>query len=680
MTPPDYPLNRTYRRPPHRGDPLKSILLITAGILLVVTAALGGYRLLAKHSQTQPTRPDNPTSLVGDPSAQSTTTEGKSGTPTMPGSSSGLSSSGGTTKDSATATPTVSTTTSHSTTTATSPVSTTTTPASTAPTPAAVVGQNPLLLPRRNFPALPAAAAAAGQSPAEMKLTGAIIGDNSKVLNASDRGTTVTLTDPLDYQAIDGVLTFRGNNLRSAAAYGTTPLSHQTMTQIWRKGIGSVPANAFDGNWTGTGWTGQPLLVRWSPEVRRIMNLVPEKKAKENLVEVIYATMDGNIYFLDLDDGAPTRSPINIGKMPIKGTPAVDPRGWPILYVGQGDYEKGGQRVGGFRIFSLIDQKMLFFKNGTDPAALRKDWGNCDSSPIIDGASDTLIYPNENGMIYTVRLNTRFDPTAGTLSIDPRLTSFQYSVPQMPQQGIESSIAVYGKYGWYTDNSGQLICLDLNTLQPVWVQKLPDDSDVTPVLERQADGQLALYTATEVDWQQDVIGIYKGKAYTSRFDALTGKLIWQVSFDCYTKNAKNVGDDINGGALGTPVVGKKDLADLVVFSYCMTNGVYSGNSVVAYNKADGRLVWEYKMRNYTWSSPVDIYDENGKGYIVIPEGNHLASNLHLIDGRTGKEVKIIPLTAANGNTIGNIESSAAIFGDKLVVGSRGNWIVAVQFR
>ena len=46
-------------------------------------------------------------------------------------------------------------------------------------------------------------------------------------------------------------------------------------------------------------WTGQPLLVQWDDNVRNIMNINPEKKSKRDLVEVIYATLDGHIYFLD---------------------------------------------------------------------------------------------------------------------------------------------------------------------------------------------------------------------------------------------------------------------------------------------------------------------------------------------------------------------------------------------
>jgi hypothetical protein len=78
------------------------------------------------------------------------------------------------------------------------------------------------------------------------------------------------------------------------------------------------------------------------------------KKSKEQSQRSYYATLDGNIYFLDLDDGKATRPLINVG-YPHKGSVTVDPRGYPLLYAGQGIDEKAGKRVPiGYRIFSLL--------------------------------------------------------------------------------------------------------------------------------------------------------------------------------------------------------------------------------------------------------------------------------------------------------------------------------------
>jgi hypothetical protein len=534
---------------------------------------------------------------------------------------------------------------------------------------------NPQLLPEIQLAEQSIGTLADGVSPSQRKITSTIFDDAYNTISSFARSNPIYMLNPLNYNQIPGVLTFRGNNFRNAAAFGLASLTEKTFAQVWQQSVGSLKSSSWDFWWTGTGWTGQPLLVQWDDDVRQLMNINAEKKAKQDLVEVIYATMDGRIYFFDLDDGQPTRDPIKVGA-PIKGTPCVDPRGYPILYVGQGDKNSNVEGIG-FRIFNLIDQSLLLYKECSDGHSYRDMWGACDSSPIVDAAADTLVYPNENGMVYTVKLNTSFDRQSGQLSIDPQFTTYRYKMTGLANFGIESSMSIYGQYGFFSDNSGIMNCIDLNTLSPVWSRQLEDDSDVTPVLT-QKDGEVALYTATEVDWQQNIIGNYQGNSYVYKINAMTGAIIWQATYACWTKNAADYGDDINGGALGTPVVGKKDLAGLVIYSFCMTKGLYSGNSIVAFNEKDGSVAWEYKMNSYSWSSPVDIYDEDGHGYIIIADSG---SQLHLLDGKTGEALDVIELTkGSDKKNAGNIESSCAVFGNRLVIGTRGGAIIGVVLK
>lgn len=531
---------------------------------------------------------------------------------------------------------------------------------------------NPQLLPATEQTPITPGAPAAGLSPADQQISTTIFDDQFQTIPSYSRVHSLALLEPLFYNQVPGVLTFRGNNFRCAPAFGLVSLTDKTLVQTWEKGIGSLPSSSWSFSWTGTGWTGQPLLVQWDDNVRNIMNINPEKKSKDDLVEVIYATLDGHIYFLDLDDGQPTRDPIKIGA-PIKGTPCVDPRGYPVLYVGQGDKNENVNGIG-FRVYNLIDQSLLLYRNCSTDPSYRTSWSACDSSPLFDAAADTLIYPNENGLIYTARMNTRFDVANAQLTIDPEFTTYRYKTPGMSLHGIESSIAVYSHFGYFSDNSGQFNCVDLNSMEAVWSRKLEDDSDVTPILSHEGD-RLAVYTGTEVDWQKDIVGNYQGTAFVYKMDAMTGAILWESSVPCWTKNAANQGDDINGGVMGTPILGKQKLDDLVIFSFCMTNGIYSGNSVVAFNRTDGSQVWEYEMVQYSWSSPVDLYDADGNGYIIIPDST---GQLHLIDGRTGERLDVLQLTRGqSGDKAGNIESSCAVFGNRLVVGTRGNVIVGV---
>lgn len=632
MTPPNnlYVQDRRYgrRKRPPRRNPQRVLLAVALG-LVVLTAAVTLYRFL-------PGLLDG-----GDPTGTSQTATATTGTKTTTSSQTET-----TTQTPVTPTPTL--------------------------TPEYV---NPQLLPINELAVQSAGIPAEGCSPAERGIVATILDSQSMKLASFQRPDVISLLHPAQYASISGVLTFRGNNFRNAPSFGLVSLAEKQLEQKWTRPVGSLHSSAWDFTWTGTGWTGQPLLVQWDDDVRKLMNINDDKKQKENLVEVIYATMDGNIYFFDLDDGVPTRPPIKVGA-PIKGTPCVDPRGYPVLYVGQGDKNSKVDGIG-FRVFNLVDQSLLLYKECSDASSYRENWGACDSSPIFDAAADTLIYPNENGMIYTARMNTEFNRQNGQLKINPVFTTYRYKMTGLKNFGIESSLAVYDGYGYYSDNSGILNCIDLNSLQPVWSRQLEDDSDVTPVLA-QNGSQVALYTGTEVDWQQSIIGNYQGKSFIYKIDAMTGKIIWEATYDCWTKNAADFGDDVNGGAMGTPVVGKQKLQDLVIFSFCMTNGIYSGNSVIAYNQNDGKVVWEYKMDNYSWSSPIDVYDKAGNGYILIPDS---IGQLHLLDGRTGKALDVLQLTRnKDAEKAGNIESSCAVFGNRLVIGTRGNVIVSVELK
>jgi len=520
-----------------------------------------------------------------------------------------------------------------------------------------------------------------GLSPSERGIAQSVMSGETEV-SPYVRTDAISFGDPLEYQSVPGILTFRGNNFRNCASWGSIASNPTTLEQTWEyNSIGTLPSSSWAFSWMGTGWTGQPLAIQWDFDLQQKMNMYPDKKAKEGLTEIIIAAMDGKVYFFDLDDGKQTRDPINVGAT-IKGTPCVDPRGYPILYVGQGDSNSADKKIG-FRIYSLIDSSLMYFQDGMDSRAYRTTWGACDSSPIVNAASDTLIYPNENGMIYTVKLNTVYDKAAGTISISPESIDFRYLIDGISgsEIGIESSMSVYDHYGYCSDNSGNLLCVDLNTLQIIWVRQLDDDSDVTPVIEEE-DGRVYLYMGTEVDWQKTETLDYQGASYTYKLDAMTGEEIWQTSYPCYTHNGADKGDDVNGGMLGTPIVGKKAIADLVIYSYCMTSGIYSGNHLVAYNKDTGEKVWDYSMNQYSWSSPVDCYDADGNAYIIICDS---VGQIHLVNGLTGARITYLQLIknkglAGENSNAQNIESSPIVVNGMIIIGTRGCSIYGVKIK
>ena len=466
-----------------------------------------------------------------------------------------------------------------------------------------------------------------------------------------------------DYFALPGVSTFRGNNYRNSASYGTAEVTEKTLTTVWTKDTGVIEG----GTWSGNGWTGQPLIVRWDAQTRSIMNLRPDKKDQEDLTEVIYASLDGKIYFLDLEDGSETRDPIDVG-MCFKGAGTLDPRGYPLLYVGAGDVDANDRRPRMF-IISLIDGKILYQYGHDDDLAYREDnekWCAFDSTPLVHGDTDTLIWPGENGNLYTIRLNTVYDKTAGRISVSPEepvLTRYLTGRTNTESYwcGYEASANVVGKYLYISENGGMFFCVDLNTMELVWAQDTKDDSNSTPVFEKVSDTEGFLYTAPSLHWTRDVN--YEGVISIYKLDAVTGEILWERPYDVHTVPG------VSGGVQSSPLLGKPgtDLEGLIFYAIARTGTSESG-TLVALDTATGREVWRLDMDYYAWSSPLGIYDGQGKGYVVLCDSNGTA---HFVDGATGRVEDTLYLG-------GLVEASPAAYNDRIVVGTRLRKICGIK--
>ncbi|HHY63761.1 MAG TPA: PQQ-like beta-propeller repeat protein, partial [Clostridiaceae bacterium] len=464
------------------------------------------------------------------------------------------------------------------------------------------------------------------------------------------------------YTEQEGVTTFRGNNYRDTAAYGTRSLKEKKLEIIWSQDTGAI--SAHNSYWPGSGWTGQPIIIHWPKETVNNMNVKDEFKGKD-LTEVIYPILDGNIYFLELETGKPTRDKINLGYS-IKGTGMVDPRGYPLFYTGMGLNENNGRYTDfKYRIYSLIDQKELFSIMGKDSLSYRGSWGAFDSSAILSKETDTLINVGENGLIYKTKLNTHYDEKNGTISISPEVTKFQYKSSfneAAADYGIENSPAIYRNLMYTVDNGGTLLCLDINNLEPVWVYDVGDDTDSTIVIEEEEDG-VFIYTANEVDKRCANGKASKADANIRKFNALTGELVWQRDYTCYYRSG------INGGVLGTPLLGKDDIADRIIFPVCFTGSQMDGK-LVALDKKTGEEIWVRHLENYSWSSPVAIKDEDGKTYGLLCGYD---GYMRLFDPMTGEDLDKISLGA-------NIESSPSVYNDIVVVGSYARKIFGVRIK
>lgn len=487
-----------------------------------------------------------------------------------------------------------------------------------------------------------------------------IIADG-KILSEYNRENKIFFESSDKYTSLNGITTFRGNNYRDTSQYGLLDEIDGTLEKVWQKSNGNI-IDYTGYNWTGVGWTGQASIITWDDDIKNIMNIYDEKKQKDGLTEVIYATLDGKIYFYDLEDGTATRAPINVG-YPHKGSVSVDPRGIPLLYAGQGvgSIKSGGKIVDGpfgFRIFSLINSEQMLFVDGYDKYAYRP-WAGFDGSSIVDAETDTLFQVGENGILYVINLNSKYDPGAGSISINPEIIRFRYKTPFNAKVGIESSPVTLRNYIYFADNSGLLQCVDVNTLKPVWVRGISDDTDSSLMIEEVSVNEAYVYTACEVDLQG--VG---GSSYIRKINAFTGELVWEYPVRCYFN------DFSNGGALSAPVLGKHEIGDLVIFNIAKVTDYGNGSNgrLIAFNRKSGDVVWSVNLDFYCWSSPVDIYTKSGKSYLIVCDSG---GYMRLLEGATGKEISKINLGT-------NMEGSPAVFDNMVVIGTRGQSIFGIR--
>lgn len=488
----------------------------------------------------------------------------------------------------------------------------------------------------------------------DIEVNGSVLENVSQYVSESD----IQFGTGNDYTNMNGIISFRGNNFRDTASYGYAEMKEYTLNKKWHQVTDGLTYG--DATWTGSGWTGQPLITKWPKETRVNMNMYDWAKEKEELVEVIYACMDGYIYFMELESGEATRDKLYLGYT-FKGSGTLDPRGYPIMYVGAGyNSNKGTARS---FVINLLDCSVMYEFGNNDPFSLRGSLSFFDASAIVDAETDTLIYPGENGILYLIKLNTNYNEEAGTLSINPdNIVKWRYEGTRTSLSsywvGMETSPAIYKGYLFTADNGGNLMCINLNTLELVWVQDILDDSNSTPVLSVE-NGHLYLYVSTSfhLGWRSyntAVVPIWK-------IDAETGEIIWQVDYECDTQ------DGVSGGVQSTIATGKHTLSDYIYVTVSKTGGSLRG-VLACINRYTGEIVWEHKS-DYAWSSPVCVYNSDGSGKVIYCTSG---GEMYLLNAETGE------VHASCELSDGVIEASPAVYENYAVVGTRDCRIWGVE--
>ena len=499
------------------------------------------------------------------------------------------------------------------------------------------------------------------------------VGTRDELYDSNPQAGSLSFGGADSYSSAAGVLTFGGNHYRNTFSYGTASVTLKTLTQKWSAPTGSL------GDFAGMNWTGQALVIQWDKTVLPTLGVVEAYRAVEGFTEVIYPSADGKIYFYELDTGNETREPINIG-VTMLGTPSLDPNGYPMLYVGQGNPSTNskGNTVAYMYAVNLITNQVVYEFGGKDYFALRGSWNAYDSSPLVIG--DTLIYPCETGVLYTCKLNTSYSPETGTITIDPgerikyRYTSGAYSGSDEKDKlwyGFESSAAAFRNCLFITDNGGYLQCIDINSLTLKYAVSIGGDSDASVVIEEDgAAGTIYLYTVSQTSTASAALPEGYGYCYVTKLDGLTGQVLWQQEQPVY------VGDGSQkGGGKATPHIGRDAISDLLICSFygagvavADAEGAVSysyGGRIVAFDRLSGGMVWSIEQlgdADYV-SSPLVVYSERGDAYLIACDR---AGNIKLYDASKGGN----PLceTVSLG---ARIDATPVAFGNYIVVGTTG---------
>ena len=222
--------------------------------------------------------------------------------------------------------------------------------------------------------------------------------------------------------------------------------------------------------------------------------------------------------------------------------------------------------------------------------------------------------------------------------------------------GIESSLCVYRNYGAFSDNRGNIICINLNTMRPVWYYNNHDDSDGTMVC-REEDGIPYLYTACEVDKQGDM-----GISHFIKLNGLDGSLVWETKIPCRRINLP--GKTLDGGMYASPLIGGGDCKDMIFANLCRNGASHSAGELTAFSTKDGKVLYTVPYGQFAWSSPVPFYNEKNELFIFAGDASGI---IRIIRGKTGEVVckKVVGY---------NFESSPIAVGNTAVVGCRGNKI------
>ena len=376
---------------------------------------------------------------------------------------------------------------------------------------------------------------------------------------------------PYPNATVEGLLTFRGNPSRSYYGKGPVPRTQPTVLHRFPdEPMCRTSVNLGETKvWCGMGWTGQPLIA--------------ERKDRR---WAIFGGYDGNIHFMDALTGERILPDVVTGDI-IKGTPTLDPDGFPLVYSGSRDNLLrviAIDRVGQAEVLWTLDSESVA------PNLWNDDW---DSSPIVLG--DYLVEGSESSRFWVIKLNRAYDKATGLVTVDPQVvfTTPVWDAEVLAANGdehasVESSVSVHRDTAYFGTSAGLIWGYDLSPLRSGGVPKqtfrfyTAGDNDPSVVIDE--DGML--YVAGEFD--RDLPRAREvGQLMKLDPSNLVNPVVWS-----FTETT-----NVASGIYGTPAIAG---GTIIVTT--------DGGRLIGLDRATGAVQWERRLPGPLWASPVIVDD------------------------------------------------------------------------
>ncbi len=445
--------------------------------------------------------------------------------------------------------------------------------------------------------------------------------------------------------SVNGLTMFRGNPTRTF--FGTGPVPATSPDRLWRYPespmSGQSPVGREPKTWSGTGWTGQPLV----------------HERQDGKTELIFGAYDKHIHFLDAATSERLRPSYDMGDI-IKGTVTLDPDGYPLLYAGSRDPR--------FRILALDGDEVREVWS-LHAKAVEGMWNDdWDSNPVV--VDDMLYVGGENSWWFAIKLNRGYDDD-GMVTVNPEIV---YQMPAWTddlfdllgrQHSVENSTAIFGQKAYFATSGGRVVGVDLTDVENGNAEVffdwwMGDDIDSTITIDKEG----FVYVIAHADHEKtnntaarrvrEVGQLVKLNTSVAVGDPLTSltPIVWNAEIPAAR------GQDT--GAWATPALHPDGLIFVPTDS----------GDLLAIDTDTGETVWSDSVGVNAWSSPAIVDDTLVIAVDCFTDQSGLRA-YDITDPLAPRELWTRPLA-----TGGCVESTPAVWNGTIYVGSRDGFMYA----